>query len=269
VFAADNVDAWSDDAIVEAFRRSRAKGYEELAGDLEQVLRRRQKRDAPKAPSARRLLDTFRERFAAIEAIDFFGSAGRDRVGARLQQLEERIAGAASVRIPTVSPAGEIMSYQGRLWMTRPRPGVDRMSSAWLIRRFIDPRARFAFAADRQAVPNDAVPFDMFDVAFSHRGEGCTFETLCAVFGIHDPAVLRIAAIVHDLDLKDARFGAPESSAVGAMIEGLQLAYQDDDALLAHGMTLFDSLHRSFERSARSAQPRQLARSKKNRRRDV
>jgi hypothetical protein len=147
--------------------------------------------------------------------------------------------------------------------VTRPRPGVDRMASAWLIRRFIDPHARFDFAADRHAVPDNGVPFDMFGVEFSHQGDGCTFETLCSVFGIREPAVSRIAGIVHDLDLKDARFGAPEGAAVGAMIEGLQLAYIDDDALLAQGMTLFDSLYRSFEQSVRATGPRPLARPKK------
>ena len=151
----------------------------------------------------------------------------------------------------------------GRRWVTRPRPGVDRMASAWLIRRFIDPRAQFAFAADRDAVPDRGVPFDMFGVAFSHQGGGCTFETLCSVFGIDDPAVARIAAIVHDLDLKDGRFGAPECATVGAVIEGLQLAHANHDTLLAQGMTLFESLYQSFEQSARSAAPRALSRGRK------
>jgi len=137
------------------------------------------------------------------------------------------------------------------------------MASAWLIRRFIDPSARFGFAADRRVVPDGGVPFDMFGVDFSHRADGCTFETLCDVFGIHEPAVARIAAIVHDLDLKDARFGASEGATVAAMIDGLQLAYADDDALLAQGMTLFDSLYRSFEQSVRAAGPRPVARSGK------
>jgi hypothetical protein len=100
----------------------------------------------------------------------------------------------------------------------------------------------------------------MFGVEFSHQGDGCTFETLCAVFGITGPALSRIAAIVHDLDLKDGRFGAPECSTVGAMIEGLQLAYQSDEALLEQGMTLFDSLYRSFAQSTRATGPRAAAR---------
>ncbi len=103
----------------------------------------------------------------------------------------------------------------------------------------------------------------MFGVDFSHQGDHCTFETLCAVFDIRQPAISRIAAVVHDLDLKDERFGAPEAATVGAMVEGLQLAYPDDDALLAQGMTMFDSLYRSFEQALRSTGPRPLARAKK------
>ena len=103
-------------------------------------------------------------------------------------------------------------------------------------------------------------PFIMFGVEFSHQGDGCTFETLCSAFGLEDPALSRIAAIVHDLDLKDSRFGAPEGATVAAMIEGLQLSHRDDDALLAQGMTLFDSLYRSFDQSMRSAGPRAVAR---------
>ena len=99
----------------------------------------------------------------------------------------------------------------------------------------------------------------MFGVEFSHQGDGCTFETLSAAFGIAGPALSRIAAIVHDLDLKDGRFGAPECGTVGAVIEGLQLAYQDDEALLEQGMTLFDSLYRSFEQSSRATGPRVTA----------
>jgi hypothetical protein len=263
VFAADNVDAWSDDALVEEFRRSRQEGYLELARDAEQALKRARGARRPRgsrAPAVRRLLALFRERLTAIEQVDFFGSAGRDRVIALLEQLEACAPDASRARTSAGAPAsGDMAMYEGRLWITRPRPGVDRMASAWLIRRFIDPRARFGFAADRQLVPEQGVPFDMFGVDFSHQGDGCTFETLCSTFGIREPALSRIAGIVHDLDLKDGRFSAPEGPTVAAMIEGLRLAYQDDDTLLAQGMTLFDSLYRSFEQSMRATGPKTVA----------
>ena len=263
VFSADHVDSWSDDALVEEFRRSRQEAYTSLARDVEKVLKRTRGARRPRgtrAPALRRLSEVFRERLTAIGGVDFFGSAGRDRVTTLLKQLEQQ---ASETRLPAVSskPASpaDANTYRGRLWVTRPRPGVDRMASAWLVRRFIDLQARFGFAADRDAVPEDAIPFDMFGVDFSHQDEGCTFETLCAVFGIQEPAVARVAAVVHDLDLKDGRFGAPEGATVGTLIEGLQLAHADDEALLAQGIALFEALYRAFEQSARAAGPRPVA----------
>ena len=268
VFAADSVDAWSDDALVEEFRRVRQELYGELARDVEHALKRAarvRRAKGTRAPALRRLLDIFRERLVAAEKIDFFGSAGRDGVLTLLRQLEEQIQGTSRQAEPPGQGdrSGRMTSFQGRSWITRPRPGVDRMGSAWLIRRFIDPQARFGFAADRESVPEHGVPFDMFGVEFSHQGGGCTFETLCSTFGIDEPALLRIAAIVHDLDLKDGRFGASECNTVGALIEGLQLAYQNDDALLEQGMTLFESLYRSFQQSSRATGPRIAARPKR------
>lgn len=274
VFAADSIDTWSDDALVEEFRRSRQDAYTELARDAEQALGRqsvRRTRKSGRGPATHRLLDAFRQRFAAVERVDFFGSAGRDQVLALLEQLGQRLSrGGATPAIKTQARAGKtdkIDAYQRRLWVTRPRPGVDRMASAWLISRFIDSEARFNFVPDREATPRDTVPFDMFGVELSHRGDDCTFETLCKAFEVNDAAVRRIADIVHDLDLKDGRFGAPETAAMGAVIEGLQIVHADDDALLAQGMTLFEALYRSFEQSARRVGPRPLARQPTKRRR--
>ncbi len=207
----------------------------------------------------RRVLEQFRQRFTAIEAVDFFGSAGRDRVATLLTALESRLSQGTAA--PGVRPGGDVdhQQYRNRLWVTRPRPGVDRMSSAWLIRRFIDPQARFGFVADREAAPRDALPFDMFGVAFSHQGDHCTFETLGAVFGIDDAAVSRLASIVHDLDFKDGRFGAPEAAAIAMVIDGLQIAYTDDTALLDQGIVLFDALYRAAGRATRPAGPRPMA----------
>jgi hypothetical protein len=263
VFAADAIDAWTDDALVEEFRRSRQDLYAELAREIEKTLKRADNRGrsrGTRAPALRRLVGIFRQRLTAIEGIDFFGSAGRDRIVTLLERLDGRTSDGRPTSTPSAAAGSEQASYDGRLWVTRPRPGVDRMASAWLIRRFIDENARFGFAADREAIPEDAVPFDMFGVQFTHQGDGCTFETLCSVFQIRDPAVSRIAAIVHDLDLKDARFGAPEAGTVGTMIEGLQLAHGDDGTLLGQGIMLFDSLYRSFDQQLRSAGPRPLAR---------
>jgi hypothetical protein len=125
------------------------------------------------------------------------------------------------------------------------------MSSAWLIRRYIDSHARFMFA---EQVPHtgSVVPFDMFGAEFGHVGAGCTFETLAARFGIRDPAVTDIGEIVHDLDLKDDRFGRPEAPVFGRLVDGLRAAYDNDQELLEQGMVLFEALYRSFHVGSRA-----------------
>jgi len=258
VFVADHVDAWSEDALVEEFRRSRQEAYGSLAEEIEKALTR--------ANSAR-LVEAFRQRLTAIERIDFFGSAGRDRVTGLLRQLGERARGSKHAAAPAAG-RHDAVDYRGQLWITRPRPGVDRMSSAWLIRRFIDPDARFGFAPGREAVPPNAIPFDMFGVEFGHQGRHCTFETLCAAFDIRQPGVERVAAIVHDVDLKDEQFGAPEAAAVVSIVEGLRLAHADDEALLDRGMSVFDALYRSFDQAARAGGPRPVAKARKRAKRD-
>lgn len=271
IFAADSVDTWSGDSLVEEFRRSRQDAYVALARDIEHVVGRINAKRRPRGtrkPAVGRLLEVFRERLAALEHIDFFGSAGRDRVVVLLAQIENRTRDTPRADATSTTGPLDITAYRGRLWVTRPRPGIDRMGSAWLIRRFIDAGARFGFSVDRDSLPAaEAIPFDMFGVEFSHQGGGCTFETLCIVFGITDPAVARIAQIVHDLDLKDGRFGAPEAATIGALIEGLQLATADDHDLLERGITLFESLYRSFAQSTRTPGPRPVVQTGRRRRR--
>jgi hypothetical protein len=266
VFAADNVDSWSDDALVDEFRRVRQEAYGTLAREIERALGRHAAARRPRgtrAPAIRRLVEVFAERLSAIEHIDFFGSAGRDRVTTLLRQLQDKASDRRrQAEHPRTAAGADVQTYTNRLWVTRPRPGVDRMASAWLITRFVDPQARFDFVPDRESVPHSAVPFDMFGVEFSHQDEGCTFETLCAVFAIQEPAVRRIAAIVHDLDLKDGRFAAHEAPTVGTVIEGMLLSIPADAALLAQGMALFESLYRAFEQSTRAAGPRPVARAR-------
>ena len=254
VYSVDHVDPAAQTALIEQFRQVRQQAYTELAGELQRIQRAGARRRDPSG--RRRDVARYRERCAAIERVDFFGSAGRDRVVALLNDLEA--AAPSSNKGKRRQPAGgptDAGRYDGRLWVTRPRPGVDRMASAWLIRRFIDSTARFGFITDVKSA-GDALPFDMFGAGFGHEGDRCTFETLAARFDIRDPAVTRIAAIVHDLDLKDGKFGAPEAATLGIAIDGLQLSSIDDSVLLDQGMTLFEALYRSFGQSIRPSRPR-------------
>jgi hypothetical protein len=256
VYSARHVEAAAEAALIDQFRQVRQQAYTELAGELQRIQRAGASRQGP--PGRRRELARYRARFAAIERVDFFGSAGRDRVVTLLGDLEAASPSAAKGKGPQrASGPGDAGEYDGRLWVTRPRPGVDRMASAWLIRRFIDAKARFGFITDA-ASAGDALPFDMFGAGFAHEGDRCTFEALSARFAIRDPAVARIAEIVHNLDLKDGKFGAPEAVTIGIAIDGLQLSAMDDGVLLDQGMTLFEALYRSFSKSIRPARPRSV-----------
>jgi hypothetical protein len=128
------------------------------------------------------------------------------------------------------------------------------MASAWLIQRFIDAKAHFAFSPTPPA-SSKAIAFDMYGVEFGHSGSGCTFETLVARFGLASPPITRIAHIVHDLDLKQTSYGPAESAAVDALVEGLRLSYAVDAVLLQHGIVLFEALYRSFQSDGGPARP--------------
>ena len=243
-FAADSVDAWTDDRLVEAFRRTTQAAYARLAVDLERMLE--------SVPSTRtgsgsrpRVLDRFLARAADIERLDFFAGGGRDRVQALVasarQQRSSDDAGAGA--------GAPRQTYRGCRWVTLPRPGADRMASAWLIRRFVDPDATFGFAANAHSVVAGEVAFDMFGVELSHRGDECTFETLRDCFAVQDAGVEHLARLVHDLDLRDGRYEAPLADALGPIIDGLRLAEPDDAALLGHGMVLFEALYLSAVRT--------------------
>jgi hypothetical protein len=267
ILSADHIDGAEDGALIEEFRHARQEDYAALAREIETSLTSTRATATRRGRGHRRHrpVQALRQRLTAIERIDFFASAGRDRVVALIEQMASRHSPARHVR-QSDGTGSRAAAYRARLWVTRPRPGVDRMASAWLIRRFIDPDARFAFAPDREKAPRDSLPFDMFGVEFGHRGSSCTFETLCELFRIAQPAVTRVASIVHDLDLKDGRFGAVESETIGALIDGLQLAHSDDHELLDRGMTLFESLYRTFAHTKKS-RPRQVARPRVSRKR--
>jgi len=252
VFAADNVDALSAHELVAGFRSARKRDYGELCVWVNR-LRHRAARRGSKLQEGQRVERTtrlMRQRLAEIEAIDFFKAEGRNEAAVAIAELE-LLAKGGETAVKSHSGTQELLqvaNFQNRLWVTRPGPGIDRMACAWLIRRFIDSRARFDFAEKPDEAGN-AVPFDMFGVEFSHQGDTCSFETLVRRFGIKGPVIESLAHIVHELDLKDEKYNAPEAGVVGRLVEGLRLIYSDDHELLERGIVLFEALYRSFSDS--------------------
>lgn len=245
LLVADATDAFAHDEIVATFRAARARDVAALATRATRLLERLRKAETAAArvrtrlaPSARALVDEFH----ALAAITFFDTPGF----VDLEALMPQITASAGRPGQRPAPAGERLdprAFARRVWVTRPRPGIDRMASAWLIRRFIDSRARFEFA---ERPVTGAVPFDMYDVELGHQGEACTFEVLAARFAVDDPVVPWLGRIVHQLDLRDGRFTEPEAPGVGLLVEGLRHAHPDDRELLERGIALFESLARGF-----------------------
>lgn len=129
------------------------------------------------------------------------------------------------------------------IWATRRHVHIDRTACAWLIRRFIDPDAQFVFVDDPDEVPADATPFDMRGVELGHRGGGCSFETILARYELDDPALERIGHLVHDADIGDERYDAPEAPGIDALLRGLALQAADDDQMITITQPLYDALY--------------------------
>jgi hypothetical protein len=219
--------------LQQLFGEARAQDYQRLLHEAKKLI--------ALAPSRRPggRLNRIRRRFAELQDIDFFGSPLRSKLESLLVHADE----GKSPKSGRKKKSGE---HSNRLWLTRPRPGIDRVSSAWLIRRFIDPKARFVYGTQPGAHP-DAIPFDMFSAqGFGHRGEDCTFETLCKEFSIRDGRVKRIAQIIHDADLGDEKFGRTEGQGLDKVLNGWAKQDLPDDELLQRGMDLIEGLYESL-----------------------
>jgi hypothetical protein len=233
-----------DRLLVRRFTTERDAEYAALAAEAKKALaawkRRGRGREKTLSPSLSRL----KKRLAEIRAIDFFSSPGRREAEARLRSLEEAVQASP----PAPSPRGRKgRPPSGRVWVTRRDVHVDRIASAWLIRRFIDRRARFRFLDPARAAPRAGeIGFDIVGGEFTHEGGRCTFETLLARAARPDPALGAIAEIVHDIDLKDGRFGRDDVAGVRHLVDGIIRSHARDQDRLDRGAALFDDLYASL-----------------------
>lgn len=231
---ATDIEGLPDEEIVRMFQAARADDYKELTRDLTAfIAANRRKASASFAAGLERLA----ARFEDIRRIDFFEAPQAQDARMRLERA--RALHARKSRRPVLLARKKFL---GRTWLTRPRPEIDRVGSAWLIRRFIDPQARFVFA-NQPAQHPDALPFDMAGVEFSHHGDDCTFETLVKRFGLDDPVLTELAERVHVADLEDDKFSHPECIGLDRVLKGWGRLGLDDAALLEKGGACFDALY--------------------------
>jgi hypothetical protein len=246
LFNGDFVDGVANDAAIAQFRAERDADYKTLESEARAALR--EARSVAAMPALGAAHGRLAARFDEIRRIDFFEAEARTAAEEALSAIEKRIASHRKEESRMLKTNREFM---GKTWVTRPGVKVDRIASAWFIRRFIDPKAKFRFSDPPAERRNGEIRFDMVGGDFTHEKDRCTFETLINRIGLPDKGVRAIAEIVHDLDLKDGKFNRPETSGVAAMLEGLFNRAVADEERIDRGLTLFDDLHVALSKGAK------------------
>ena len=244
------VSGMSDEALQALFHEVRGKDYRELADDIRiahKGLGRARRLDDARRATGIAALARFQRRLTEIADLDFFGAPGRETPASVLAAFEQRLREPeAEERVPAQAAPRTV---KGGVWVTRKGVHVDRIASAWLIKRFIDADATLKFVAPKGYVPTDGeLRFDMFKAEYTHEGDRCTFEVLARRFDVADAAITAIAEVVHDIDVRDDKFGLPETAGVERLVNGIALTQPEDEARIALGGQLFDALYEAWRR---------------------
>ena len=245
------LDGLTDTEIRRLFHEARARDYERIAAAAEAALatlRSDHTQSPERVTEGKEALGKLHKLFATVSKIDFFPTENRRRASEALSAFEVQLASFMQGHSARTAQRAMAAPAAGT-WVTREGIFVDRIASAWLIRRFIDPAARFKFVAPQgYRVRRGEVRFDMFEAEYTHQGDRCTFETLLERFDLDDPALAEIAEIVHDIDLKDDKFGREDAAGVERVLAGIAASYADDAARLQRGAQLFDELYALLQR---------------------
>ncbi|OLB40348.1 MAG: hypothetical protein AUI04_10100 [Candidatus Rokubacteria bacterium 13_2_20CM_2_64_8] len=236
----------SPENVQRLLHEPRDHDYRQLAARYRKVLQSLEKKPAVKGARLPEELAHLAREHQRIRDIDYFDAPS----GAEVRRLEEVIAMRTRRQEPVHREERrplDLAGLRGRRWVTRPRPHIDRIASAWLIKRFIDPDAEFLFAPPAE-FPKDAIPFDAPGVELSHQGEDCTFETLVKRARLRDRRLARLAEIVHEADLRDGKYPHEEARGIDVAVRALLAASPDDRQVLAQGMTLFEGLYATTSR---------------------
>jgi hypothetical protein len=242
------IDGLSDAQVRALFDAARdndfaeiAKEARDLAGELDKEA------TAEKRADARTQLNSMRKWLTDVVAIDFFGATGRLVVEGLIAELEARVREDKDMSKSSSKAADPVAELKGRIWVTRRDVHVDRIACSWLIHRFIDPDAVIRFVPGKGYVAKAGeMRFDMFEGEITHEGDRCSFEVLLSRTAIVDPGLQAIAEIVHDIDLKDNKFGRDETTGIASLIAGIAMTNADDEKRIGQGASVFDNLYQYF-----------------------
>ncbi len=245
------IDGFSDEEVRSLFDRARDADYAELAKEAQGLAKVRRKAGAERS-ELRTQVARLRKRLAEIAAIDFFGAIGRETAEAVIRDVEVELDKDEPVASKTDQQPTRVEGLRNRTWVTRQGVYADRIASAWLIRRFIDPEARFKLVSGKGYRPQEGeLRFDMFEAEFTHVGDKCTFEVLLERAGLDDSALRAIAEIIHDIDLKDDKFGRTEVAGIRTLIDGIRASTSDDARRIERGTEVLNDLYEFFRKKRR------------------
>ena len=243
------VDGFTDQELEALFQAARDADYQAIAEEARAIAASldKHKRGKDPVPEAQTAVRRLRKRLAGTFALDFFSASGRETANGLVSALEARLT--AKVPLPATAASSAAEAPKGRTWVTRQGVHIDRIACAWLIRRFIDPEATFKFVAGKSHTPApDELRFDMFEAEFTHEGDRCSFEVMLERFALRDAALGAIAELVHDIDLKDAKYEREETTGLAHLVLGLCMGERADEARIARGGQLFDYFYDYFRR---------------------
>lgn len=243
------IDGLSDSQARALFDAARDEDYEAIAKEARSLSSRLEAAANPgETAEGWTQIKRLRKRLADIAAIDFFAATGRLSAESLIADLERRLAKDSDMADTSPeTPPQTAADLKGRVWVTRKGVHVDRIACSWLIRRFIDPDAVIRFVPGKGYTPKPGeLRFDMFEGEITHEGDRCSFEVLLTRAGITDPALQAISEIVHDIDLKDAKFGREETTGIASLIAGICASNPQDEQRIAQGAPVFDNLYQYF-----------------------
>ncbi len=250
----DAIETMDDNEIIAVFNRQRERDYGNVQKHIDELeIKTNSIQKGAGIQNIKKLLEhlaKYSKEFEEVKKIDFFSSKAGVILHKKIESLKaalKNISGAKTDKQPPSIIPRRIEDYHSRMWATRKNPFVDRMASAWLIKKLIDSKASFKFIDERDLndLGKEIVTFDIRSGEFTHIGDMCTFEVLVKSFGIKDRAVKKIAWIVHDIDIKDDKYTAPEAKGIEEILTGIRKAAKGDADALERGMAVFEMLYAS------------------------
>ena len=259
LFITESLNKKQDDEIIKSFHEICDKEYISLIEVCDAELKKITQREETEGISeslvheCKRKLNEILKSADDISKIDFFHAPQKELLLQKISSLQKTLlkwTKTSEKEIKVTGKVYQIKDFSGKKWTTRKEIFIDRIASAWLIRKFIDTKARFVFVSKgTEKAPRGMIPFDMYGAEFTHHGEDCTFETLMKAFDLKDLALQSIAEIVHDIDLKDNKYGRKEAEGLAQIVTGLSQKLKNDNKLLEKGLEIFDALYQNYSSS--------------------